>query len=547
MADAPKPSDSAQNTSAPEPESNDKPVSQPESELAPEIEENTQSQSSEAPSVTEAPPQPQAVATQAVTEQQSTAEAVKQRNDISQRLMKLSLRRFARSVGDLFHLRDEADEEGTVNDIKRSIEFRGANLWALVFAIFIASVGLNTNSAAVIIGAMLISPLMGPIMGVGLALGTNDIDLLKRSLRNLGIAVTISVMTSALYFLITPLDQAQSELLARTRPTIFDVLIALFGGSIGIIASSRKEKTNAIPGVAIATALMPPLCTAGYGLANFRWSFFLGAIYLFFINSVFICVTTFIFVRFLKFKRVSFVDEAREQRVKYMLAAFALVTIIPSVFAAVEVVNETLFQTRASQFVAQSFKFEETQLIKAEYKYNRHGSEIWLTLMGEPLRQREQLHLEGQLPVYQLAGTHLILKQPSKSSSDLEREFTEMNQNLRTEIVQDLYKKNEELLLAKDIELKDKEKQIKSLEQELLKLKSDDFPTSQVLAEVQLQYPQLESLVLEETQRFTKDKAGTFTVALVHWKDKVDAARNQKLQALLRIRLKNATLQVLSY
>ena len=179
------------------------------------------------------------------------------------------------------------DEMETIDYISKNVEFKGANLWILIFAILVASVGLNVNSTAVIIGAMLISPLMGPIMGVGLAAGINDFELLKKSLKNLGIAIAISIITSTIYFSFTPLNDAQSELLARTEPSIWDVLIALFGGLAGIVAGSRKEKSNAIPGVAIATALMPPLCTAGYGLATGNVYYFFGAFYLFFINSVF--------------------------------------------------------------------------------------------------------------------------------------------------------------------------------------------------------------------------------------------------------------------
>ncbi|MCB0614144.1 MAG: DUF389 domain-containing protein, partial [Phaeodactylibacter sp.] len=190
---------------------------------------------------------------------------------------------------DRFNLDDDkASEQETIEDIKKGVVFRGANLWILMFAIMVASVGLNVNSPAVIIGAMLISPLMGPIMGIGLGVGINDLELIVKAMRNLAIAVVISVLTSAAYFWISPLNDAQSELLARTSPTLWDVLIALFGGLAGIVAGSRKEKSNAIPGVAIATALMPPLCTAGFGLATAQWSYFFGAFYLFFINSVFI-------------------------------------------------------------------------------------------------------------------------------------------------------------------------------------------------------------------------------------------------------------------
>lgn len=467
--------------------------------------------------------------------------------DINQRLYRLSLRRALRALNNLFHLRDEADEEGTINDIKRGIEFKGANLWALVFAIFIASIGLNTNSAAVIIGAMLISPLMGPIMGTGLALGTNDVELLKRSLRNLATAVFIAVLTSSLYFLITPLDQAQSELLARTRPTIFDVLIAICGGSIGIIASSRKEKTNAIPGVAIATALMPPLCTAGYGLANARWSYFFGAFYLFFINSVFICLTTVIFVRFLRFQKVTFLDPEREKRVRMNLAIFALLTILPSVYAAWEVVQEALFKTRAQQFISENFNYADTQVIKSEIDYNPQGSRLQLILMGEPLTSKEQQKLLARLPLYQLANTELLFQQPRKGSADYEKEFSELNQNLRVSIVEDLYKENIEALEQKDAALKKQETQIKNLEQEILKLKANAYPVDQVAAELKIEFAGLEGLALERVNRFYKGKTSLQPVALVYWSKLPEPEVRTRLQKLLRVRLKEPGLVVYHY
>ena len=464
--------------------------------------------------------------------------------DISKRLMALNTRRFVRYVSDLFHLRDEADEEGTITDIKRSIEFRGANLWALVFAVFIASVGLNMNSTAVIIGAMLISPLMGPIMGMGLALGTNDLDLLKRSMRNLGVAVVISVLTSALYFVITPLDQAQSELLARTQPTIFDVLIAIFGGSIGIIASSRKEKTNAIPGVAIATALMPPLCTAGYGLANAQWAYFFGAFYLFFINSVFICLTTFVFVRLLRFKPVSFLDPVREKRVRFYLGIFALLTIIPSVYAGISVVQETLFKSRAEQFIAKSFHFKDTQIIKQEALFDHRQPTLKLVLMGEPLSTQEQELLISQLPNYQLSNTQLLIQQPSKGSAELEKEFSEMNQNLRVSIVEDLYKKNAELLQEKEKALKQQQEQVKTLEQQVMALQAKAYPGEQIMAELAIEFPEVKSLVLDKVQRFERKGVKVLPLGLVSWSKPPQNAVKQRLHAYLKVRLKAPDLEL---
>ena len=210
--------------------------------------------------------------------------------------------------------KDKDNELETVDSIRKGVEFKGANLWILIFAIFMASLGLNVNSTAVIIGAMLISPLMGPIMGVGLSVGLNDFELMKRSLKSFLITTLFSVTTATIFFLVSPVAEGQSELLARTSPTIYDVFIALMGGLAGVVALSTKEKGNVIPGVAIATALMPPLCTAGYGLATGNLVYFLGAFYLYFINSVFISLATFAGVRVMHFQRKEFVDKKREKK-----------------------------------------------------------------------------------------------------------------------------------------------------------------------------------------------------------------------------------------
>jgi len=193
------------------------------------------------------------------------------------------------------------DFEAIHQEVEKGIVFKGTNLWILICAILVASVGLNMNSTAVIIGAMLISPLMGPINGMGYSLATYDFDLFKKSVKNLTFAILVSLLTSALYFFISPVSSAHSELLARTSPTIYDVFIALFGGVAGMLALSSKLKGNVIPGVAIATALMPPICTAGYGLATLQFSFFFGALYLFTINTVFIAVGSLVVSQVLKF------------------------------------------------------------------------------------------------------------------------------------------------------------------------------------------------------------------------------------------------------
>jgi len=253
-----------------------------------------------------------------------------------------------------FDLRSEMEGYDIIHEnIESGIVFRGTNLWVLMFAIVVASVGLNMNSTAVIIGAMLISPLMGPINGMGYSLATYDFHLLRRSLKNFSFAVGVSLITSALYFLLSPLNQAHSELLARTSPTIYDVIIALFGGLAGIVAMSSRLKGNVIPGVAIATALMPPICTAGYGLATLQFDFFFGALYLFTINTVFIAFAALIVCQFLKFPIRSIVDPTRKKHVNRVISTVIILTLVPSIFFGVKLVRNEEFAQRAETFIGE--------------------------------------------------------------------------------------------------------------------------------------------------------------------------------------------------
>lgn len=324
----------------------------------------------------------------------------------------------------LMNLRGDTDEAGTIETIRENVDFKSANAWTLVFAIFIASVGLDTNSTAVIIGAMLISPLMGPIIGMGLGLGVNDSVLLRRAARNLAFAVGISIATSTLYFLISPLSLAQSELLARTRPTFFDVIIAFFGGAAGIVAQSRQTKGNAIPGVAIATALMPPLCTAGFGIASAQLGYVLGALYLFLINSVFICIATFLFVRYLRFTKVRIENPERQRRTQRWIAAVAVLVIIPSLLLAWQLQRENSFNNRAAQFIDREMKFKRSFVVDRDIRYSWTQPTLSVGLIGDSLTAPEIETLKAKMMAYDLPPEALELRQTSLDE-DVERRLNE--------------------------------------------------------------------------------------------------------------------------
>lgn len=335
--------------------------------------------------------------------------------------MNLNVNFIRKYLADLFSLHeDSAHDNEIIDSITRSIEFRGSNVWALIFAIFIASIGLNVNSTAVIIGAMLVSPLMGPIMGFGLGIGINDIELIRKALKNLLLAVVVSVCVSTFYFLITPLREAQSELLARTTPSIWDVFIALFGGLAGIVGSTRKEKSNVIPGVAIATALMPPLCTAGYGLAVGNIYYFLGAFYLFFINSVFICISTYVIVKYMKLPKKVFEDKGREKKVVRAILLVVSLTALPSIYLAYRIVDKSFFESNAGRFVKNEVKFPNTHIVSKAFKYESGKEEIDLLLIGDELTQGAIDSLKSKLGAYNISRAKLSLSQGYKAAQQVD-------------------------------------------------------------------------------------------------------------------------------
>ena len=323
-----------------------------------------------------------------------------------------SLKIFLRGRFDLRE--DSASQEVVMEEVRKGIEFRGTNLWVLVFAVFIASLGLNVNSTAVIIGAMLVSPLMGPIIGIGTALGINDFELLKKAWQNFLLMVVVSLVTSLAYFIISPISTAQSELLARTSPTTYDVLIAFFGGMAGMVAQTRKDKSmTVISGVAIATALMPPLCTAGYGIATGQLTFLVGAIYLFTINAVFIALAAYLMVLILKYEKKTILDPAVQKKNNRYIAIILIVVLVPSVIVASYIVRRTTFEDNADRYVAQVFQFNKTMVVdySKEFHYDKNISKVEIRLVGEPLSQNVIDNAEAQMADFGLKNTELHIKQ----------------------------------------------------------------------------------------------------------------------------------------
>ena len=392
--------------------------------------------------------------------------------------MKELLRKFMLSFRQTIRLTEYIDTEAAERSIRSNIYFRGPNAWILAIAVVIASVGLNVNSIPVIIGAMLISPLMGPIFGMGLGLGINDMPLIKSSGKNLLVMVGISLAASFIYFLITPLNLTNpSELLARTNPTIYDVLIALFGGFAGILEQCRKEKGTVFAGVAIATALMPPLCTAGFGLASGNFSYFMGAAYLFVINCIFIMLATYVSVKHFGFREATFTSELAQRRTRIFSTVLIVLFIIPSIWTAVTFIRQNNFEGNATTFAEKCKVYGRTILY--DYKIDHaEGSVVNLYFSGEPLSEQARRDLLSQAAEYNIKAEQVVIN-----------EYTTTNNDNNAELVKSIYDRM-------DTEVSRRDAEITRLRQQLRDTEKDDLPYVQLAREIMGIYPSIQEVTL---------------------------------------------------
>lgn len=427
------------------------------------------------------------------------------------------------------NLAGDTDYKATIDRIENNIEFKGTNVWILVFAFVVASVGLNVNSPAVIIGAMLISPLMGPIMGIGLSIGINDNTLLRRSLINLFIMMIVSLLASSLYFFVSPLSEPQSELIARTNPTIYDVFIGLFGGLAGITALSRKEeKVTVISGVAIATALMPPLCTAGYGIGTGQMKFFIGALYLFFINAFFIALATFVMVRILKFPKRAYMDAQKEKNVKISIYVFSFLMIVPSVIMAINMVKQSSFDANAIRYlnyIQENVMLDNTYIIKTDKHYSRKESTVSLTTMGDTLSVDQKMELENRMKNFGLKKTKLVVKQMSTESGDIS-------------VFQRVIEQNEDRLTKSEL-------QLQYYEHELEKYQKQIYPVSQLMKEGQIYFPELDTFSVANVIYGVSDNTlDTIPTVFLVWKNLSATSNSDKILEWIKVRLSLSKLRV---
>lgn len=423
---------------------------------------------------------------------------------------------------ELLDIRHDTDKQGTIEDIKENIPMKGHTAWVLIFSVIIASVGLNVSSPAVVIGAMLISPLLGPILGIGLSIGTNDIDTLKRSLTNFGVMVGLSLLASFLFFLIPIFRNETPELLARTSPDVRDVFIAIAGGLALILAISRRTKqTNTIAGVAIATALMPPLCTAGYGLAVWNLSYFGGAMFLFTINSIFIVLAAFVIVKYLKFPLVNYLDSTKRKRISRLASFVAFLVFAGSIYMFFNLFKINQFKQSAENLIADLKKSGVSIIDEKDEDLNYKSKSIKIYVYGKKLSTKEINYWLAKLPNYGLKDTKLIVEQGA--DSDLINEV---------ENLMELYTQNQNLISSRNESLKEKEDKIKLLETELRKFYANQIPFIQISKEAQINYSNLKQLSYSKIYKTNFKTFDTIMVFNAEWDATV---KNKQLE---EIRLK---------
>ena len=430
------------------------------------------------------------------------------------------IQNFTTLIRDTLNLNEHIDTETAERSIRNNIEFKGPNAWILAVAVIIASVGLNVNSIPVVIGAMLISPLMGPIFGLGLGLGVSDIQLMKSSGKNLLIMVSISLAVAFIYFIITPLSLSNpTELLARTSPTFYDVLIALFGGFAGILEQCRKDKGTVFSGVAIATALMPPLCTAGYGLACGEFSYFLGALYLFVINCTFIMLATYAGVKYFSFRPTEYQDETIGKRTKRLTTALIIIFIIPSIWSAVLLIQQNNFEVNATSFAEHRSTYGKSILYDYKIDHNDNTS-LTLFFTGEALSERDKDEL------YTVAAEYDINKEQIQIRDYALEDKSDMN------AFKDIYEKKESIISAK-------EQEIVLLKNELEKIKSNELEYDKISKEIFSIKSSVSGISITKGHIYNRDSTSRRDVisVVVSSKDSIDTGELEELREWLKVRM----------
>ena len=440
--------------------------------------------------------------------------------------------KFFKQLKRLVNMNDQIDIEAASVAIRNGIYFKGQNVFILACAIIIASVGLNLNSIPVIIGAMLISPLMGPILGLGLGLGTNDLPLLKDAAKNFGIMVAISIIASTIYFILSPLNPAQqTELLARTNPTIYDVLIAFFGGSAGMLENTRKEKGTVLSGVAIATALMPPLCTVGYGIANWQWTFVAGALYLFLINSIFIALAAVLVIKYLRFPIVGSSDETKRKKTNRIIATVMVLIIIPSILSAINIVKQSNFDRSVDTLVENNKVLGKSYIFNYTVHHNSKLPTVDIFVAGEQLDASDRDRIYASAENLGISRNQVFIKEDAavKSSSGLDADLMKGIYEHNTQVISDL------------------SNQVDSLNGLVRSYRKKELPAKMLTMEICAQYKNVKDVVISRgssVDPVTGDARETI-VAIVSADEALNDEQMKRLGDWLKVRLEAEELIVL--
>lgn len=432
----------------------------------------------------------------------------------------------------LLSIRTGTDKEATARTIKEGISIKGQTAWILVFSILIASIGLNVSSTAVVIGAMLISPLMGPILGIGFSVGVNDVDMLKGSIINFGAMVILSILTSFLFFSIPIFKDATPEILARTKPDVRDVLIAIAGGLALIIAISRpRPQFNTVAGVAIATALMPPLCTAGFGLATGQFKYFGGALFLFTINSIFIALAAFAITKYLQFPMLKYINQAKRKRISRVASLVALIIFSFSIFLFYQLIVENRYKMQAEKFINMvadegvNIIGDPSELI--DYK----AKEIKLYVFGHAFSRSERERWNYELEKLGLKNTKLTILQ-SQDDSKVRDDIDELKS---------LYMNSNRMISSKDESLREKDVRISELEKDLRRYYNQEVPFGQISKEIKINYEHLIQAGLSREYITDFSKMDTLVVITLKWDNKIRKREikkeQEKVKAWLEARL----------
>lgn len=443
--------------------------------------------------------------------------------------------------GKILDLSEGLDRKGTVEKIRKNIETRGANVWLLISAIMIASIGLDLNSPAVIIGAMLISPLMSPILGIGLSIGINDRKTLSLSIRHFAIAIAVSLITSVIYFLITPFGNLGSEIAARTTPTALDVMVAFFGGIAGIIAVTRKDLINAVPGVAIATALLPPLCVTGFGIANLNWEIAWGSFYLFFLNSTFVSLATYIIVRILRFPYKQYVNTMERRRNSILMVLVSFILIIPSFFKMSEILAEVQRENQLKTYLTEVFDQKNLEVIDWEMEDRDNGlSELAISIFGPEYIPEDSLQVfKEMVKQYNIGDCEVKitqLREKPRNTDGLTLKIKELESGL-------LQLEEQQTAQLSAVELHKKEHE------------ADSLSLLNIERELKIIYPELErySIVKAPEMDFSNEIDSTYFL-LVDWNDaslkdkKLDLSeKEQQLGDLIKVKMNLRDLRVVRY